>query len=196
MKILFLGPYDSEFITWIKSQEKEVIISDKKINLNFVKGNKIDFIICYKYRYIIHKDLIFYLNNKIINLHISFLPWNRGADPNIWSFIDKTPKGVSIHLINEGLDKGDILVQKEVFFDLNNETLKSSYDKLNQIIKELFKKNWNDIKSNRIKPKKQKGKGSYHKISDLFKYKKMLSDLSWETNLKLLSNIRNENSRI
>ena len=194
MKILFLGPYDSEFITWIKSQEKEVIISDKKINLNFVKGNKIDFIICYKYRYIIHKDLIFYLNNKIINLHISFLPWNRGADPNIWSFIDNTPKGVSIHLINEGLDKGDILVQKEVFFDLNNETLKSSYDKLNQIIKELLKKNWNDIKSNRIKPKKQKGKGSYHKISDLLKHKKMLSDLSWETNLKLLSNIRNENS--
>lgn len=196
MKILFLGPYDSEFITWIKSQEKEVIISDKKINLNFVKGNKIDFIICYKYRYIIHKDLIFYLNNKIINLHISFLPWNRGADPNIWSFIDNTPKGVSIHLINEGLDKGDILVQKEVFFDLNNETLRSSYDKLNQIIKELLKKNWNDIKSNRIKSKKQKGKGSYHKISDLLKYKKMLSDLSWETNLKLLSNIRNENSGI
>ena len=196
MKILFLGPYDSDIIPWIKSQEKEVIISDKKINLNFVKENKIDFIICYKYRYIIHKDLIFYLNNKIINLHISFLPWNRGADPNIWSFIDNTPKGVSIHLINEGLDKGDILVQKEVFFDLNNETLRSSYDKLNQIIKELLKKNWNDIKSNRIKPKKQKGKGSYHKISDLLKHKKMLSDLSWETNLKLLSNIRNENSGI
>ncbi len=28
---------------------------------------------------------------SIINLHISYLPWNKGAYPNVWSFIDETP---------------------------------------------------------------------------------------------------------
>lgn len=193
MKILFLGPYDSDIIPWIEKQEGRVVVFDKKINLNFVKENKIDFIICYKYRHIIHKDLIFYLNKKIINLHISFLPWNRGADPNIWSFIDNTPKGVSIHLVNEGLDKGDILVQKEVFFNSNVETLKSSYDKLNGLVKKLFKSNWEKIKSNKIEPIKQKGKGSYHNSIDLLKYKKIISDSGWEMKVNLLSKIKNEN---
>ena len=95
MKILFLGPYDSDIIPWIKKCEEEVIVFENKIDLTYIKQNKINFIISYKYRYIINKEVIIHLRRKIINLHISFLPWNRGADPNIWSFIDNTPKGVS-----------------------------------------------------------------------------------------------------
>ncbi|MCL0081308.1 hypothetical protein M1N64_03665 [Peptococcaceae bacterium] len=44
---------------------------------------------------------------RAINLHISFLPWNRGADPNFWSFIENAPVGVSIHYLDEGIDTGD-----------------------------------------------------------------------------------------
>ena len=193
MKILFLGPYDSDIIPWIKKCEEEVIVFENKIDLTYIKQNKINFIISYKYRYIINKEVIIHLRRKIINLHISFLPWNRGADPNIWSFIDNTPKGVSIHFISEGLDKGDIIVQKEVFFNSNDETLKSSYDKLNGLVKKLFKSNWGKIKSNKIEPIKQKGKGSYHNSIDLLKYKEIISDSGWEMKVNLLSKIKNEN---
>ena len=60
------------------------------------------------------------LNNiiiPIVNLHISYLPWNRGAHPNFWSFFDATPTGVSIHLIDKGIDTGPIIVQKKVKLD-------------------------------------------------------------------------------
>lgn len=46
-----------------------------------------------------------------MNLHISYLPWNKGADPNFWSCIDGTPAGVTLHHIDAGVDTGDIIAQ-------------------------------------------------------------------------------------
>ena len=48
----------------------------------------------------------------LINLHISYLPYNRGSYPNYWSFKENTPNGVSIHHIDDGIDTGPVLVQK------------------------------------------------------------------------------------
>ncbi|MBQ3033656.1 MAG: hypothetical protein IJD28_04690 [Deferribacterales bacterium] len=56
-----------------------------------------DFIISFGYHYMVHKDIVKKFENKIINMHISYLPWNRGADPNLWSILENTPKGVTIH---------------------------------------------------------------------------------------------------
>ena len=64
----------------------------------------VDFIISYGYRHILKKDLIEMFPRKIANLHISLLPWNRGADPNLWSFLEDTPKGVTIHYIDCSVD--------------------------------------------------------------------------------------------
>ena len=55
-----------------------------------------------------------------------------------------------IHFISEGLDKGDIIVQKEVFFNSDVETLKSSYDRLNGLVKKLFKSNWEKISQTKL----------------------------------------------
>lgn len=100
---------------------------------------------------------------NIINLHISYLPWNRGSSPNIWSFIDDTPRGVTIHKIDIGLDTGDIIFQKNVSFDENKETLFSSYKKLNEEVVDLLKKHWQEIYKGNYVAVPQKGKGTYHK---------------------------------
>ena len=71
--------------------------------------------VSYGYRKIVLADVIDKMAGEIINLHISYLPWNRGANPNFWSFIDDTPKGVTIHEMSADLDKGRILCQKELF---------------------------------------------------------------------------------
>ena len=118
MKILFLGPYNKRIIQCLKADENEIFQTEVKINaipLNF------DFGISYNYRHKINRPTIDYFDGKLINLHISYLPYNRGADPNLWSFIDDTPSGVTIHLIDEGLDTGPILIQKQPIF--NNEKL-------------------------------------------------------------------------
>jgi hypothetical protein len=84
-----------------------------------------DLIISFGYRHIISKEIIKSVNCPIINLHISYLPYNRGAHPNFWSFYDKTPSGVTIHLVNEGIDTGPIIYQRHIIFD-NNEKMRMS----------------------------------------------------------------------
>ena len=122
---------------------------------------------------------------KAINLHISYLPWNRGADPNFWSFVEDTPKGITIHYLDEGVDTGDIIVQEEIKFDSDRETLATSYEKLQAAIQNLFKQNWPNIKNEKCQGQKQVGKGSTHKVRD----KEGLSHLltaGWSTPVSVL----------
>jgi len=161
MKILFLGGNLATGIAdWLISKGEEVIYREDKVTTNDVKKVGPDFIISYNYKYIISKEIIDCVGGKAINLHISYLPYNKGSHPNIWSFIEDTPKGVTIHYIDEGIDTGDIIVQKEVFIDEEKETLKSSYEILHKEIQELFKENWERIKTGDIKAKKQTGGGA------------------------------------
>lgn len=144
-----------------------------------VKNMKPDIIISYNYNYMIRKDVIEFMKGNIINLHISYLPWNRGFSPNLWSFIDDTPKGVTIHYIDEELDKGSIIAQREFFFDINTETLRTTYDKLNFEIQKLFYEQWEHIKNKEVIPYRHDLKGTYHSMNDLKNLQNKL-DFSWD----------------
>lgn len=124
-------------------------------------------VISFNYAQTIQEDILEILAGRIINLHISYLPWNRGASPNLWSYIDDTPKGVTIHVLDRGLDTGGIIAQREVHMDERTETLASSYQKLMHEIIALLQENWDRILSGDYVPKLQAGKGSYHTRKDL-----------------------------
>jgi len=68
-----------------------------------------DFIVSFGYRHILKEPILRSVARPIINIHISYLPWNRGADANFWSWFKHTPKGVSIHEIDAGIDTGPVL---------------------------------------------------------------------------------------
>lgn len=155
-----------ELYFWLKDRCTVNLFSER-LDASLIKELSPDIIICYNYNHIISSEVIDCMKGNIFNLHISYLPWNRGSSPNIWSFIENTPKGVTIHQINSGLDKGRILVQKECYFDIENETFTTTYNKLNQTIVELFKENWEDIIGGKFVLKEQQGKGSYHSVRDL-----------------------------
>lgn len=141
-----------------------------------------EIIVSYNYKYLISKDVIEYMQGNIINLHISYLPWNRGASPNIWSFIDDTPKGVTIHQISPELDAGKILYQKEMFFCPEKETFETVYEQLNNEIVELFKVHWDEIRDGNYKLYEQKGAGSYHAFKDLKALKENIK-FEWSDNI-------------
>ena len=176
MKILFLTNNDItlSLLEWLKTVEGSENVtpySDRISASQFSIGNQfhgIEFIISYNYRHIVKQDVISLFPHRIINLHISMLPWNKGANPNIWSFIEGTPTGVTIHEINAGIDTGDILIQREIVFDNMAETLKSSYEKSHAIMSKLFRDNWHMIRNGSIKPKPQVGTMHYVKDSCTF----------------------------
>ncbi len=65
-----------------------------------------------------------------INVHASLLPKYRGAAPIQWSILDgESETGITIMYMNEGLDTGDILLQKAVAIT-PEETGGSLHDKL------------------------------------------------------------------
>jgi methionyl-tRNA formyltransferase len=51
---------------------------------------------------------------KCINVHPGLNPFNRGWYPQVFSILNKMPLGATIHEIDEELDHGPIICQKEV----------------------------------------------------------------------------------
>ena len=150
MKVLLLSNNDLAKILYERLVKKgnEVILYHDPITAEAIKALKPDLAVSFNYRHIVKEDVINLMGDRIINMHISLLPWNKGASPNIWSFIEDTPKGVTIHRLEKGLDTGKIIVQKELTFDEKTETLSSTYNKLNEAIMDLLIDNWKMISSN------------------------------------------------
>ena len=165
MKTLFLGYPDSPLIAYLQNLGDEVEVLTEPLTATDLNEFGPDWIVSYGYRHILKKQVLTLYPDRFINLHIAYLPWNRGADPNLWSWIEGTPKGVTIHYIDPGVDTGDIIAQKEVRFT-DNETLASSYAKLQTEIQALFRLVWPAIKVGCASRQKQSGKGTYHRVED------------------------------
>ena len=152
----------------ILKKKWKVVCKNKKIFKKDLK--KIDLIITFNYRHVLKKNILKYLKRPAINLHISFLPFNRGCHPNFWSFVENTPKGVTIHEIDKGLDTGPIIFQKKIPFDYNKKK-NDNFFKTNQIllseIKKLFFARINEILNQNYISKKQKKTGTFHYRNDL-----------------------------
>ena len=181
MNVLFLGITPSPLTSILEQFGCRVVECANPIDVEYLRAECVDFAASYRYRHIVRKPVIEYLKEKIINLHISLLPWNRGADPNLWSFLADTPKGVTIHYINEGVDTGDIIAQKEIVFDTAGETLATTYDRLNREMIELFKEQWPLIMRGETSRWKQPPGGSFHRLKDNEPFKDLLSEKGWDT---------------
>jgi len=165
MKILCL--YNNNcairLFSWLEKQGNECFYWTEEIDTTWIRRQQFDLVVSYTYSKIIKAEVISILKGNIVNLHTSYLPFNRGVDPNMWSLIDGTPRGVTLHYIDEKLDSGFVIAQtltEEI--DFNTATLRTTYNQLDDAAFKLFKeafKNyqyWNEMK------KKVIGKGTYH----------------------------------
>ena len=144
---------------YLKKKNFKTKIEKKKINIKIIK--KFDLVISFGYKFVLKKSLLKFLKRPAINLHISYLPYNRGAHPNFWSFLENTPSGITIHEIDQGVDTGKIIFQKKIFFNVNknkNLTFKSTYRTLNEKIVDLFIKKSDLILKKKYSTKKQNNK--------------------------------------
>lgn len=146
----------------------KMFLYNGKLTTDVLKRFSPQLTISYNYEHIISKDVIS-LGFHMVNLHISFLPWNRGTGPNIFSFFTNTPKGITIHQLSEGIDDGNIIFQKEFLFDEKKETFKTTYEKLHAEIQKLLIENIDKIIRKQYIPIAQVGVGTIHTQKQLDK---------------------------
>ena len=96
------------------------------------------------------------------NLHASLLPEYRGAAPINWAIINGENKtGVTTFFIDEKIDTGEIILQKECEI-IKNETAGELHDKLMHLGSKLVTKTIKKVKDNKIKTKPQPNREHKH----------------------------------
>ena len=95
------------------------------------------FVVC-AFGQILSKEILDMPRLGCINIHASLLPKYRGAAPIQWSILNGDEKtGVTIMQMDEGLDTGNMIIQKEIEI-APDETGESLFDKLSMLGAEMI----------------------------------------------------------
>lgn len=120
-----------------------------------------------QFGYILRPEFISLFPKGCINLHPSYLPFNRGAHPNVWSITDGTPAGATLHRVDAGIDTGAVLAQKKIEIE-PVDTAQTLYHKLERCALELFMETFPAFKKNELLTMPQPaGEGTAHRVRDL-----------------------------
>ena len=110
----------------LKSKKIKIINIEGSINsslsLNKIKNCNPDLLVSILGNQIFKRPLIDLAPKGCINLHTAFLPKYRGLMPSFWVLKNNENKtGVSVFFVDEGIDSGPIIIQKEI--SINNRSL-------------------------------------------------------------------------
>lgn len=81
----------------------------------YLDENKPDIFISASWPKIIEQEVLAIPKYGAINVHAALLPKNRGCHPLNWAIVKgEKETGVTVHYLDEGVDSGDIILQKKV----------------------------------------------------------------------------------
>lgn len=122
-----------------------------------------------------------------VNFHPSLLPHNRGKHYNFWALVEEVPFGVTLHYVDEGVDSGDIIFQKEIAYDWTD-TGETLYFKAQREIVRLFCDAYPRLRLLDIPRQRQNlSKGSFHRAVELEQASRI--DLEREYSARQLLNL-------
>ncbi len=99
-------------------------------NVEELKKYEADVFVVAAFGQILSKEILDMPRYGCINIHASLLPKYRGASPIAWSILNGDEEtGVTIMQMNEGMDTGDILLQRAIPIE-KKETTEGLFDKL------------------------------------------------------------------
>ena len=112
-----------------------------------LKKNNIKFLCLAGFMYILSQNFIQTFKHKIVNIHPSLLPKYRGLNTHKRVLKNNEKySGCTVHLVNNKLDSGKIILRKKVFIGLNetenslkHKILKKEHDLYAQSIINIFK---------------------------------------------------------
>ncbi len=124
-------------------------------SVKVIEKAKPDMIIVAAFGQLLPKAVLDIPKYGCINVHASLLPAYRGAAPIQWAILDgQKETGITIMYMNEGLDTGDILLQKTVAI-ADDETGGSLHDKLAELGAEALAEAIPGVLDGSLQPLKQ-----------------------------------------
>lgn len=102
-----------------------------------------------------------------VNTHPSFLPYGRGKHYNFWTIVDRVPFGVSLHMVDEGVDSGEIVAQAELPYDWED-TGGTLYRRAAEAMLKLVQETYPRLRSLDFVTRPQElASGTFHRASEL-----------------------------
>jgi methionyl-tRNA formyltransferase len=116
---------------------------------------------------IIREPLLSLPRRGFVNTHPSLLPYGRGKHYNFWSIVERVPFGVSLHMVEEGIDSGDVVAQAELSYDWED-TGGSLYQKAAEAMLKLVQATYPRLRNLDFKTRPQDlASGTFHRASEL-----------------------------
>lgn len=167
-----------------------------KGNKEFIREIKLlnpDLIVVVSYGMILPKEILEIPKLGCVNVHPSLLPKYRGPTPIETAVINGDKKtGVTTMYMNEKMDEGDIILQKEIEIK-DNQTAGELWDNLSKIGAKLLIETIDKIEKKEVKRKKQ---GNNFTLS--YMLNKETGKIDWENNtaIEIKNLVRGLNPRI
>jgi methionyl-tRNA formyltransferase len=169
-RIIFLGqnPAGEKVYDWLNQREDVEVLAllTEKDQLSLINKLEPDIVISSGFEHRVPEEVIGVPERGVVNLHPSFLPYNRGAHPYIWPIIEDTPAGVSIHYMTEEIDEGPIIDRREVEVR-PEDTAETLYERLQEEQFRQFKDVWPELKQGAEAREQDLDRGSTHIGEDL-----------------------------
>jgi len=170
IEAVFLGqnPAGEKAYSWLNGREDVEVkaLLTERSQLSLIEILEPDIVIASGFEHKVTEDIIEVPEIGTVNLHPSLLPFNRGSHPYIWSLVDGTPAGVSIHYMNDKIDEGPVIARQKVE-KKPSDTAETLYERLQARQFELFKQNWGEIKRGVRGSEQHLARGTVHRSSEL-----------------------------
>lgn len=170
IEIVFLGKHDvgEEVYEWLCDRDDSNVLAmlTQKEQLSVVEELNPDLVISGGFRYIVPESVLDVPDIGVVNMHGSYLPYNRGANTNVWPLIDGTPAGVSLHYMTAELDGGPIIDRRKVE-KRPSDTAGSLLSRIEREAVQQFKQMWPAIRDDTVgRTSQDLNEGTYHSRSE------------------------------
>jgi methionyl-tRNA formyltransferase len=156
--------------------EEELTAQNRPITALNVKENvemilqSFNLIISYHCRQLFPAEIV--SNIRCVNIHPGFNPYNRGWYPGVFSIANRLPAGATIHEIDEKIDNGPIIAQKQIEI-LPEDTSGTVYPKIIQAEYDLLDEWFMPMVTGKYDTFFPKEKGNLNYKKDYYAFQKL-----------------------
>jgi len=169
VEIVFLGLNDigERIYDWLTDRDDATVIAllTEKSQLDTVRRLNPELLISAGFRNIVPAEVLEVPELGAVNFHKAYLPYNRGANPNVWSIVENPPAGVTLHYMTPEMDGGPIIDRQRVSVEPDDTGL-TLYQRLEEAQREQFRECWPEIRDDVVEPTPQDETGSVHYKQD------------------------------